>query len=143
MPRRTNPNEFMFFSSQTRAIDLLAALAHGDVDIGAQRPLLHLGVRDPELDDRLPQETQEAVGLVGRAEVRVGDDLDERRAAAVEVDEARRGADRAAGRAAGVHRLRGVLFEMHPHDADDSSPSAVGIAKRPGPQSGASYWLIW
>src|SRR5205807_9422595 len=46
------------------------------------------------------------------------DDLEQRRAAASEVHEAVVGADRAAGRAARVHGLRGVLFEVRTDDAD-------------------------
>jgi hypothetical protein len=51
--------------------------------------VLELGVRQAELDDRLPQQLQEPLRRVGVVEVRLGDDLDERRAAAVEVDERR------------------------------------------------------
>src|ERR1041384_2211108 len=125
MPRRMNVKLFMFFSSQrgrrpaspprrtetltSRAAPPLPPPANGDVDVGAQRPLLHLSVRDAELDDRLPEEPEEAVRLVRGVEIRLGDDLDERRAAPVEVDQAVVGADRPACGAARMHRLRCVL----------------------------------
>ena len=91
---------------------------HGDVGVDAQRPLLHLGVRDPELDDGLPEELEEAFRLVGRADVRRGHDLDERRAAAVEVDERRVRAADPAGPPSDVDGLGRVLLEMRSHDPD-------------------------
>ncbi len=91
---------------------------HRDVGVDAQRPLLHLRVGDPELDDRLAQELEEALRLVGGADVRRGHDLDERRAAAVVVDERGVGAADAPGTTADVDRLRRILLEMRAHDAD-------------------------
>ena len=91
---------------------------HRDVGVDAQRPLLHLRVRDPELDDRLAQELEEALRLVGRADVRRGHDLDERRAAAVVVDERGIGAADAPGSPADVDGLRRVLLEVRPDDSD-------------------------
>ena len=73
-------------------------------------------------------------GLAGRAQVGLGDDLDERRAAAVEVHDARLGAVDAA-RAARVDELRGVLLHVHAVDAH--------VAETAVPPSGMSYWLIW
>src|SRR5581483_1785173 len=96
----------------------LAGLPHGDVRVDAERALLHLRVRDAELDDRLPQELQEVARLLGRAEVGLRDDLDEGRSAAVEVDERMLGADLAPGAAPDVHRLRRVLLEVRSDDAD-------------------------
>ena len=88
-----------------------------DVDVEAHRALVELGVGEPELDHRLPQQLQEALRRVGVVEVGLGDDLDERGAAAVEVDERRGRAVDAAG-LADVHRLRGVLLEVRAHDPD-------------------------
>src|SRR4029079_11849877 len=64
-------------------------------------------------------QAQEPVGLLGRAEVGLGDDLEQRRAAAVEVDERVVGADAASGRTACVHCLGCVLLEMCARDPDD------------------------
>jgi hypothetical protein len=95
-----------------------AGRADRDVGVDAQRALLHLGVRDAELDDRLPQELEHALRLLGGVDVRRGHDLDERRAAAVEVDErVRRPADAPAA-AADVERLGRVLLEVRTHDPD-------------------------
>ena len=101
-----------------RAVALLPGLAHGDVGVAAERALLHLGVGDAELDDRLAQELEEAARLLARADVRLGDDLHERRAAAVEVDERGLGSVDAPGRAADVDGLGGVLLEVRADDPD-------------------------
>ena len=54
-------NEFMFFSSQRVRQLVRARRADGHVRVAAERALLHPRVRDPELDDRLAQELQEAL----------------------------------------------------------------------------------
>jgi len=64
--------------------------AHRDVHVEAHRALLELGVRQSELDDGLPKQLQEPLRGLGVVQVGGGDDLDERCAAAVEVDERRR-----------------------------------------------------
>src|SRR4029077_3526841 len=72
--------------------------------------------------------------LLGRAEIGCRDDLEQRRAAAVEVDEAVVGAYRAAGRSAGMDGLRGVLLEMRPHDPDFS----LAVLRGKGEPAGAA-----
>src|SRR5262245_34821336 len=59
----------------------------GDVRVDAQRPLLHVHVGDAELADRGPQELSPLTDLLARAQVRLGDDLDQGRAGPVEIDE--------------------------------------------------------
>ena len=90
----------------------------GDVRVDAQSAFLHLRVRDPELDDRLAQQLQEALRVLGGAEVRLRHDLDERSPAAVEVDEGVVGAADPPGASPDVDGLRGVLLEMRAHDPD-------------------------
>ena len=94
-----------------------AGRAHRHVDVEPHRALLELGVRQPELDDGLPQQLQEPLRGLGVVEVGLGDDLDERRAAAVEVDERRRRTVDAARRG-DVHVLRRVLLEVRARDPD-------------------------
>src|SRR4051794_24041894 len=65
-------------------------------------------------------------------DVRLRDDLDERRAAAIEVDERVGGADLASGAAAYVNRLRGVLLEVRAHEAD------LTVALEPGDEQRAA-----
>ena len=84
--------------------------------------------------DRRPQQLEPLARGGGRAQVGLGDDLDQRRAAAVEVDQRRAGAVDPA-RLADVDQLRGVLLEVDAVDADVAEPPAVA--------SGMSYWLIW
>ena len=88
----------------------------GDVRVDPERPLLHLRVGDAELDDRLAEQLQEALRLLGGVDVRRGHDLDERRPAAVVVDEGVLGAADPARAPADVDVLRRVLLEV---GADD------------------------
>ena len=99
---------------------------HGDVGVDTQRSLLHLRVRDAELDDRLPQELEEALRLLRRMDVGRGHDLDERRPTAVEVDEGVLGAADPPGATADVRRLGRVLLEVRAHDPDH----VVAFARR-------------
>ena len=117
-PARDEVERVHVLDLRARAELVGARRPHRDVGVGAQLALLHLGVGDPELHDRLPEELQEPARLVRRADVRRRHDLDERRAAAVEVDErVVRPAD-AARAAADVHGLRRVLLEVSAHDPD-------------------------
>ena len=83
---------------------------------------------------------QELARVRRRAQVRLGHDLDERRAAAVEVDDRRAGAVDAA-RLAQVDQLRGILLEVRAVDAHGRA--VAGTASVPLDASGMSYWLIW
>ena len=113
---------------------LAAGRAHGDVGVDPQAPLLHVDVGDAELAHRLAQQARPLGRFGGVAQVGLGDDLDQRRAAAVEVDQRGGGAVDPA-RVADVDRLRRVLLEVGAVDAD--------VAELAGPQIGMSYWLIW
>ncbi len=95
-----------------------AGRANGDVGIDAQRPLLHLGVRDPELDDRLAEKLQEPLRLLRGVDVGRRDDLDERCASAVEVDERVVGSSDPPGASTHVHGLRRILLEVRTDDPD-------------------------
>ena len=97
--------------------------ADGDVGIAAQRPLLHVHVADAEPAQRRAQQPQPLAGLLGRAHVGLGDDLDQRGAAAIEVDDRGLGpVDAPAG--ARVHELGRVLLEVHAMDAHVPQPPA-------------------
>ena len=63
----------------------LSGVAHRDVGIAAERPLFHVDVRHPELLDQAAELREKGTGLVGRGDVWLGDDLDERRAAPIEI----------------------------------------------------------
>ena len=65
----------------------LAHAPHRHVGVAAQRPLLHVAVRGADGDDGRAQQGQEPARLRGVAEVRLGDDLEQRGAGAVEVDD--------------------------------------------------------
>ena len=97
-----------------------------DVRVDAERSLLHLGVRDAELDDRLAQELKEALRLVGGVDVGSGHDLEQRRTAAVVVDERVLGAADATRLPTHVHRLCRVFLQMGPHDSHPELAIAEG-----------------
>ena len=101
--------------------------AHRDVGVAAQRALLHVHVADAERAQRAAQQLEPLARLLGRAQVRLGHDLRERRAAAVEVDDARVGAVDPPARAQ-VDQLGGVLLEVHAVDAH--------VAELPAPAQG-------
>ncbi len=90
----------------------------------AELATLHVGVGGADG----PQEQLEllgvAAGLLGGAEVRLGHDLHERHARAIEVDQA----DPLAHRPLAVDQLRGVLLEVGPGDPDRERP--VGRLER-------------
>ena len=67
----------------------------------------------------------QSAGLGGAAQVGLGDDLDQRRAAAVEVDQRGAGAVDPA-RLADVDHLRRVLLEVGAVDADVAEPAVAG-----------------
>ena len=78
----------------------------------------------PRLSHRGAQQLQPLARLLGRAQVGLGDDLRQRRAAAVEVDDAGvRAVDPPAG--ADVDQLGRVLLEVHAVDAHVAQPAAA------------------
>ena len=82
-----------------------------DVGVAAEAALLHVAVADVEIADNGVQFPQVGGRLRGRAQVRLADDLQERRAGAVEVHVAHRFA-------LVVHQLAGVLLHVDAGDAD-------------------------
>ena len=85
--------------------------------------------RDAELAQRRAQQPQPLARLLGGAHVGLGDDLDQRRAAAVEVDDRGVGAVDAPARA-DVHELGRVLLEVHAVDAHVAEPPAAAQRAR-------------
>ena len=84
------------------------------------------------------QQLQPLARLLGRAQVGLGDDLRQRRAAAVEVDDARvRAVDPPAR--ADVDQLRRVLLEVHAVDAHLAEAARRGTAARRTGRSGSPW----
>ena len=82
------------------------------VCIGAQGALFHVDVTDPEATQRRAQQRQPFTRVPGRAQLGLGDDLDERGATAIEIDDrALRAVDAPA--LAHVDQLRRILLEVH------------------------------
>ena len=92
-------------------------LAYADVDVGPQRSLLHVAIAGAEIAQDRAQLGDIRLGLLGGADVRLGDDLHQRYAGAVEIDERQ-------CRALVVQRLAGVLFQMQPLDPDGGALTA-------------------
>ena len=100
-------------------------------------PFLHVAVADAEPDDERVQRAGVGDRLGARAHVGLGDDLQQRRAGAVQVD---------AGLAVVVlvQRLAGVFLEVgarQVHACALASPTKNSTA--PPCTTGISYWLIW
>ena len=107
-------------------------LAHRDVGVAAQGPLLHVDVGDAQLLDEAAQLGQEDARLFGRGDVRLGHDLHQGRAAPVEVHQRVVGAVDAARSSARVHELAGVLLHVHPGDAHAQRGAVLQSPRRDG-----------
>ena len=95
----------------------LARAAHRDVGVDAQRALLELAVGGADGHEDGAQLLDVGAGVVGRAQVGLRDDLEQRDAGPVVVHEGVLGAVDAAA-AALVGGLAGVLLQVGPGDAD-------------------------
>ena len=111
-------------SQRVQVLDLAArpelSVTHGPdrhVRVDAERAFLHLHVGDTDREQRGAQLLDVALGLLGRTDVGLGDDLEQRHAGAVVVDEGVLGVVDAPT-PADVQRLAGVLFEVRARDAD-------------------------
>ncbi len=101
----------MFLSSVLVPSSVLPTGRTETLASAAQRALLHVHVADAELAQRHAQQVQPLARLLGRVDVRLGDDLGQRRAAAVVVDDRRIRAVDAPG-LPHVHQLGRVLLEV-------------------------------
>ncbi len=124
-------NELRFLTSALVPSVVCALRAHRHVGVAAQAALFHVAVVDAEPDeDARAAVSKKCGGLGRRAQVRLGDDLDERHAGAVEVDV---GLAIGVGKAL-VQRLAGVLFHVDARDArcarGPSAPSNVDARRR-------------
>ena len=138
---RTKRKLLTFLTSALVPKLLRAFEAHADVGVAAQRTLLHVAVGDAAVEQDLLEARQVLEGLVRGADVGLGDDLGQRRAAAVQVEIGARGG---VGKAV-VEALAGVLFHVQAGDADAlrSLPSAVGTSIQPCSARGLSNCEIW
>ncbi len=118
----------------------LPARTHADVGIAAQRAFLHVAVAHAGVEDDFLQPRQIFVGLVGRGDVGLADDFNQRHAGAVQID---RRLLVGIGKAF-VQALARVFFEMHAGDADFLlAPGSRSISMNPCSASGLSYCEIW
>ena len=111
-------------------------LAHGDIDVGAERPLLHVAIAGAEIAQDRAQFRHIGLGLLGGADVGLGDDLHQGHAGPVKIHERQ-------SRVLVVQRFAGVLLQMQPLDTDRHALSAHQfVATSPSPTIGDLYWLI-
>ena len=102
------------------------ATAQADVAVAAHGALLHRAVGDADGEEDLAQLLHEQARLLGRAQVGLGDEFDERRTRAVVVDEGMRGARDAALVAADVNHFARVFFHVDARDAHVRRVASVG-----------------
>ncbi len=99
---------------------LLADRPHTDVGLAAHRAFLHVGCADAQVAQDLLELDQVGARFFGRANVRLGDDLQQRHAGTVQVDEGHRAAAFAqAGSGHSldrVYQLAGILLQVGPRD---------------------------
>ena len=128
--------ELTFLISQ-RVPSGVAGTAHRHVHVGAQVALLHVAVAGAEVAQDRAQLGHVGARLVGRAHVGAGDDLHQRDARAVQIDEA-------LGRGLIMQRLARVLLEMQALDADGDlfAWRVTSTITSPSPTMGCLYWLI-
>ncbi len=111
-----------------------------DVRLDPQLAALHVRVG---CADRAQQQLEllgVAAGLLGGPDLRLGDDLHQRRPGPVEVDQA----DLPAVGVRRVDELGRVLLEVRPGDGDrERARRTSSKVSRPSDASGRSYWLIW
>src|SRR5208282_5670679 len=100
---------------------VFAAAAHAHVGVAAQRALLHVAVAHLGIEQHLLQGVEIGVSFLGRTQIGLGNDFDERNAAAVEVNV---GVAGGVGKAL-VHALGRVVFQVQPGDAD--ALGALGV----------------
>ena len=117
LDRRSTPRKLLRFLISTIGVATVrpSSVCDVQVDVGvaAQAPLLHVAVGDFEVGEQQLQLVEVGVRLGPRAEVGLGDDFQQRRAGAVEIDQAVAAAARLV-----VQVLAGVLFEVGADDAD-------------------------
>ncbi len=99
-----------------------------DVGVAAQAALFHVAVVHPERDEDLTKLPERLGGVPSRAQIRLGDDLDQRRAAAIEIE---------AGLLVGVRkplveRLARIFLQVHARDADRPGGAASAKFERAG-----------
>ena len=92
-----------------------SALQHdAHIGVATQAALFHVAVGDAGVEEDLLELGEVFEGLVGGAEIGLGDDFDERRSAAVEIDIGAGGGVREPV----VEALAGVFFHVQAGDAD-------------------------
>ncbi len=98
---------------------LLAARTHTYICVAAERAFLHVAVGDAGVEQNFLEPGEILVGLVRRADIGLGDNLDQRGAAAIEVDRGRAGRVRHTV----MEALACVLFHVQAGDADAARPA--------------------
>ena len=96
----------------------LASTAQAHVTIAAKRSFFHRAVRDSDCQIDLTQLLHEQTGFFGCAQIRLRDKLDERRAAAIVIDERMGCASDTTFTATNVDHLARILFHMNTLDAN-------------------------
>ena len=105
----------------------LAPAAQRHVTVAAHGTVLHRAVGDAEREEDAAQLLHEEARLLGRAQIRLGHELDQRGTATVVVDERLRGRGDAALLAAQMRHLGGILLHVDAQDADGHRVGTVVV----------------
>jgi hypothetical protein len=119
---------------------LLADRTHRDVDVAAEGAFLHVAVADAQPHHQRVQGLGVGHRFGGAAHFRFGDDFEQRRAGAVQVDAAH-------ARIVFVQRFAGVFFQVGAGQVDGLGDELPSFSKPnvsvPPMTTGSSNWLIW
>jgi hypothetical protein len=117
--------------------ELVRPAAHRDVGVAAEAAFLHVAVADADPAHERVQRLRVRDRFVGASKLGLGDDLEQRRAGAIEVDAAH-------AVEVFVQRLAGVLLEMRAREVDaDLAARRRHDAELPPATTGISYCEIW
>ena len=112
-----------------------------DVRVHAQAPFLHVAVRHVEVAQQQFEFRQKGLGFLGRPQVGVADDFQQRRAGAIQVNPAV-----GLARHFVMHALARILLQVRRMiriRRGSNRPCGSRISRYPSRDMGKSYWLIW
>ena len=98
----------------------IAFASHRDIGIAAKRAFLHVAIANTEIHHHLVQLFHVGHRLLGRAQIRLGDDFQQRRPGPIEVD-TRQTLEIL------MQRLASVFFQMSASDADHLADALIQI----------------
>ncbi len=121
----------------------LAGTAHRHVHVAAERTFLHVAVADADPAHQRMQGFGIGHRLGGRSHVRLGNDLQQRRAGAVQVDAGHAMEIPCSDLPASSSRWARVMRTTFSYGFAFPDSGSTWIVSAPCPTTGRSNWLIW